>query len=181
MSTAIYNGFSVSASSSVSIMDTVRKFRPYIETQGQKMFKSFLHKNGFLDDSFNGRKFWLDLRSQTINKGIRAPELDTDFQLTLFPDKDRFLGIAFTEHEHWFRHWLLQPSVREYRYWNNTDRPSGISQKEWDRRAQVWDRVLGRDAPSTRGFTITLHEIDGPSLQFKSARKPRIARRTRTA
>lgn len=181
MSTTIYMGFSISARSAVSIMNTVKKFRPYVEIEGQKMFKAFLHKNGFLDDPFNGRKSWLDLRSQTVDKGIRAPELDTDFQLTFLRDKDRFLGIAFTEHEHWFRHWLLQPSVREYGYWNNSDRPSGISQKAWDRRAQTWDRVLGLDAPSSRGFTITLHEIGGPSLQSKAARKPRIASRTRTS
>lgn len=171
MSTKIYHGFSVSTDSAVCLMDLVNRFRPYVLAEGQKMLNRFLRKTGTLDDTFQGWRTWMDLRAETVDKGIRAPGVDTDFQLVFFPDGDRFLGIAFTEHHRWFRHWLRQPAVSEYRYWNNSDRPSGISQKEWDRRAGAWDRVLGMDAPATRGLTITLHKIGGPFPQHKSDRK----------
>lgn len=135
------------------------------------MLNRFLRKTGTPDDPFQGWRTWMDLRAETVNKGLRAPGVDTDFQLVFFPDGDRFLGVAFTEHDRWFRRWLRQPSVCEYRYWNNADRPSGISRREWDQRAETWDRVLGWDTPATRGFTIALHEIGGPCPQHKSDRK----------
>ncbi|CDQ10589.1 protein of unknown function [Acidithiobacillus ferrivorans] len=171
MSTKIYNGFSVATDSAACLMDLVNGFRPYVQAEGQKMLNQFLRKTGTTEDLFRGWSAWMELRSETVDKGIRAPGVDTDFQLVFFPDGNRFLGIAFTEHPRWFRHWLRQPSVSEYRYWNNTDQPSGISRKEWGRRAETWDRVLGLDTPATRGFTITLHEIGGPFPQHRADRK----------
>jgi hypothetical protein len=171
MSTKIYNGFSIATDSATRLMDTVIGFRPYIRAEGQKMFDAFLRKTGTAEEPLKGWMTWMDLRAETVDKGIRAPGVDTDFQLTFFPDGDRFLGIAFTEHNRWFRHWLRQPLVSEYRYWNNADRPNGISRKEWGRREETWDRVLGMEPPATRGFSIDLHEIGGPCPQHKTDRK----------
>lgn len=33
------------------------------------------------------------------------------------------------------------PWVEDYAYWNNTDQPEGITQKQWDARGKVWDKV----------------------------------------
>jgi hypothetical protein len=114
MSTKIYNGFSVSTDSAVCLMDLVNSFRPYVRAEGQKMLNQFLRKTGTTEDPFRGWTAWMELRAETVDKGIRAPGVDTDFQLVFFPDGDRFLGVAFTEHSRWFRHWLRQPSVSEY-------------------------------------------------------------------
>ena len=152
-------------------MGIVNSFRPYIRAEGQKMLNAFLRKTETPEEPFKGWAAWMDLRSRTVDKGIRAPGVDTDFQLVFFPDGDRFLGIAFTEHSRWFRHWLRQPLVSEYRYWNNTDRPNGLSGKEWERREAAWDRVLCMEPPATRGFSIDLHEIGGPFPQHKADRK----------
>ncbi|MDD2750843.1 MAG: hypothetical protein PHX24_12260 [Acidithiobacillus sp.] len=171
MSTKIYNGFSMSTDSAVHLMDMVNSFRPYIRAEGQKMLNRFIRKTATPDHPYQGWRVWMDFRSETVDKGIRAPSVDTDFELTFFPDGKRFLGIAFTEHDRWFRRWLKQPLVSEYRYWDNSDKPSRISRKEWDQRAETWDRVLGYDAPSTRGFTISLHEIGGPLPQHKRRKR----------
>ena len=171
MSTRIYNGFSVDTSSAMQLMELVNGFRPYVKTEGQKMLNNFLRETGTTDDPFKGWTAWATLRAETVDKGLRAPGVDTDFQLVFFPDGDRFLGIAFTEHHRWFRHWLRQTAVSEYRYWNSADKPSSVSRKEWDRRAEAWDRVLGMEPPSTRGFVIDLHEIGGPFPQHRADRK----------
>lgn len=171
MSTKIYNGFSVDTSSAMQLMELVNGFRPYVKTEGQKMLNNFLRKTGTTEDPFKGWTAWATLRAETVDKGLRAPGVDTDFQLVFFPDGDRFLGIAFTEHHRWFRHWLRQTAVSEYRYWNNTDQPIGISRREWERRAEAWDRVLGMEPLSTRGFAIDLHEIGGPFPQHRADRK----------
>lgn len=33
------------------------------------------------------------------------------------------------------------PEAHEYRYWNNTDRPGEITDREWGNRRKTWDRV----------------------------------------
>jgi hypothetical protein len=33
------------------------------------------------------------------------------------------------------------PGLREYGYWNNTDKPPKISAREWNRRRKVWDTI----------------------------------------
>lgn len=163
MSTQIYNGFSVATDSAVDLMNLVDSFRPYVRAEGQKMLHRFLRKTETPAEPFRGWKTWRELRAETVNKGGRAPKVNTDFQLVFFSDQSRFLGIAFTEHARWFRQWLRQPLVSEYQYWNNADQPCEISRSQWQRRAETWDRVLGLDTSATRGFIINLHEI-GPSL-----------------
>lgn len=161
MSTVIYHGFFVSTDSAITLMNLVNDFRPYVHAEGQKMLDKFIRATGGKDVS-KGWRAWKDMRAETVDKGFRAPSLDTDFKLTFFPEKERFLGIAFTEHEAWFRRWLHQPLVHEYGYWNNSDKPRRIRQNEWNQRQETWDRVLDMDAPACRGLTITLHEMGGP-------------------
>jgi hypothetical protein len=31
--------------------------------------------------------------------------------------------------------------LEDYAYWNNTDRPSHISQRQWDQRGRIWDAI----------------------------------------
>jgi len=33
------------------------------------------------------------------------------------------------------------PEVEDYRYWNNSNKPKKISDKEWDKRRRDWDKV----------------------------------------
>ena len=160
MSTKIYQGFLVETDSAVELLSLVDRFRPYIHRQGRKLLDNFIRMCG--GDEFNAWTKWMDIRRETVEKGIRAPRVDTQFQLVFFPDGKRFLGIAFTEHEQWFSQWLRQPLVQEYGYWDNTDKPENISELNWDARRNDWDRVVGCDPICTRGFAIDLHEVPGP-------------------
>ncbi|MHB1666009.1 hypothetical protein [Thiomonas sp.] len=178
MSTRIYQGFLIEANSLPEIQSTVGAFRPYIHRKGIQLLQRFLQNAGMVDNRAKGWRLWADLREKTVQKGIREPSVDTEFRLVFIPDTEqqRCLGIAYTEHYSWFRHWLRQPGVREYRYWNSTDRPSGIPRKTWTRREQDWDRVLGHKAPSMVGFTIDVHDSLGP-LPYQL---PRPRRRTKS-
>lgn len=107
---------------------------------------------------------WNDLRAKTKQLNLRTPTIDTDFQLVFFPYKKKFLGIAYTEHDEWYESWCKMPGVREYAYWNNTDKPCDISNNEWSARGRAWDKVLGYgDIPSMCGFTIDIHSPYGPA------------------
>ena len=33
------------------------------------------------------------------------------------------------------------PRLEDFSYWNNSDRPEGIAQKEWDQRGEIWDAL----------------------------------------
>lgn len=172
MSAKIYNGFSVETTSAVRLMHLIDNFRPYIQKNGQRLFNTFERSMSPHKSSYEIWRLWLDLKEELAKTGLRQPAVDTDFRLVFFPLEDRFLGIAFTEHHRWFKHWLKQPGVREYGYWSNSDKPTRISLKEWDVRCALWDRVLGYDTPASRGFTIDVHSSTGPVPKFRSKRTP---------
>ncbi len=83
---------------------------------------------------------------------------DLTFSVTLMPMDGTVYGMIHTcnnWHHIVLRHRLVQP----YPYWNNTDKPNGISQKKWDARGKEWDQVLNRDPlgrPSQCGMGIRI-------------------------
>lgn len=46
--------------------------------------------------------------------------------------------------------------VKEYQYWNNTDRPNRITAKEWNQRRRMWNSVAGVTWAEGRGVTFDL-------------------------
>ena len=71
----------------------------------------------------------------------RTPWADVGCGVNLwFPKRSRFVlghpwGESITDID--FPEW-----VEEYGYWNNTDKPDEIPQREWTRRKKAWDSVL---------------------------------------
>lgn len=74
----------------------------------------------------------------------RAPRIDCDVSVFLRHHHESGAMLAYIQEERvGVRDWLLgQQSVRDYAYWNNTDRPQEISSEEWDTRARHWRTVL---------------------------------------
>lgn len=48
------------------------------------------------------------------------------------------------------------PGVMAWPYWDSSDGPDGLSMAEWGHRKEVWDRVIGCDAPAQRGLVFEL-------------------------
>jgi hypothetical protein len=49
--------------------------------------------------------------------------------------------------------------LTDYHYQNSTDRPDGVSNKEWREREKVWDEIFkNHGKPSQAGFSIDFHE-----------------------
>lgn len=162
MSIRIYNGFLLETGSPLQLIQSVEAFRPRIRAKGQQLLDRFLKASATPDDPLHGWDYWLERRKEIAREGLRNPAFDTEFKLVFFPDGNRFLGIAYTAHEAWFRSWLRQPLVKSYGYWTSSDKPRSISAKAWDERGADWDRVLGDDTPAERGLTIDLHKPNGP-------------------
>lgn len=90
----------------------------------------------------------------------------SEFQLILFPYKRRIYGMYFGET--YAKEWRSLEAVGEFGYWNNTDRPEGISARGWGQRRKIWDEILGWDAPSMRGFQAQIVEKHPPPPDLKT-------------
>lgn len=54
-------------------------------------------------------------------------------------------------------------SSKDFGYWNNTDRPNGISEREWSMRARAWEGVnLGPDGSTDHNSRRFNHSIFAP-------------------
>lgn len=67
---------------------------------------------------------------------------------------------------------LKLPYIKEYGYWNNTDKPDELTEEEWDQRRSDWNEVLDRsffftgsgvsiDLPETKARTFSRLDDDG--------------------
>lgn len=46
--------------------------------------------------------------------------------------------------------------IKDYEYWNNTDKPDEISDREWNRRGRDWDKALpGLGVPAESGIVVS--------------------------
>lgn len=65
--------------------------------------------------------------------------------------------------------------VEEYGYWNNTDRPEGVSEEEWDARRDAWGRVMPSGVPIEHMLSFTLRGKYSPGmLSLVSDRSPLV-------
>lgn len=157
-------GFQIATGSLSEVLRIIDEFRDGIERESRQIMKQYILKVS-PSDYGAGFRAWRDQRSKTVLRGIRDHEVDTQFQITVFPDGDRFLGIAFTERHKWFKAWLQQPCVSEFGFWDATDdTPDGVTYEDFVKRREVWDRVLGNGIPAMNGFTIDITDPNGPQL-----------------
>lgn len=95
-------------------------------------------------------------QKEILGSGYRDPEIDFDFEISLMPFDGQVFGMVFSERQLWIDTWMARPEVDEFAYWNNTDRPSGLTAEEWSERARVWDAILRANpagTPGMAGFT----------------------------
>lgn len=53
------------------------------------------------------------------------------------------------------------PDVEDYAYWNHTDRPNHVSEKDWDERSATWYHMLDHDR---WGHFLTLEVVSYPGF-----------------
>lgn len=145
MSTRIYKGFLVETDSLSRVMELVNDFRPWVIRQAEKKMDAFIRTlttSGM--DYREAHRTWGARRDAVKATMMRDPAVDTEFSLSFLPEPPggHCLGIVYTEDPAWHRKWLKQPGVRQYGYWNNYDKPSHITSREWREREAAWKSVL---------------------------------------
>lgn len=186
MSIKIYTGFILRATTLESALDRVQTLRRETNKLARvRMARSMGRKCAAGLDRYAARDLfpkggtiprlespmsstWMEVmdeyREAQTNRR-RHPETDFEFTMTLHPDNGDILGMSFVEEDDWHRHWMKTEGVEDYCYYNNSDRPEGVDQAEWEERARRWDRVVDRDPasrPAYAGLTANIHESEPP-------------------
>lgn len=87
-------------------------------------------------------------------------------QIVFVPCEGEVLAITYDFPRLAATAWVAMPEVEEYGYWNNADRPEGVTDEEWVERERVWGeglRLGGQRwaaAPSQVGLTLDLAPPD---------------------
>lgn len=83
---------------------------------------------------------WRDYHEDVANeaRGLRHPETDFEFLLTLMPFEERLYGIVRTEKHQWLAEYVSRPGVNEFDYWDDTEGPEDVTTEEWNERRRVW-------------------------------------------
>lgn len=85
------------------------------------------------------------------------------------PRTGRILGYPLADHNDLRDAVLGLPGVEEYGYWNNTDRPEGVTSRQWRARERAWRRVL----PGASTFDEAMLTIELRSAYHVLARELR--------
>lgn len=169
MSTKIYNGFETSFGDLETLLDLVRSYRKNhwerFACELRDTFVAAVFAGCEVQDAEAKRKsyrIWWEMSEKAKRSNERCPALDTDFKLTIFPYDGRLLGIVYCEHDAWIKAWFKMPGIREYAYWNNTDKPKNVTKKAWAAREKAWNHVLpGVGIPAMEGFSIDISDPYG--------------------
>lgn len=97
--------------------------------------------------------------------GRRNPSYDFQFTVSVIPTKDKTLCVIYTEQNEFREIWENMKEVEEYGYWNNTDQPEDVTDKEWRFREKEWEKALKNWGPPVlAGFSWNMNpdgELDG--------------------
>jgi hypothetical protein len=102
---------------------------------------------------------------------VQEANKDRQFNIVIIPHKGRVLGMTFAkERGHEVQWFAREHMVEPWPYWNNTDRPGGVTQAAWDRRGRTWDEALAPTGiPSTSGFTAACLPVYPHFVTFDEA------------
>jgi hypothetical protein len=194
MSYKIFDGFRLVASSMGEITEAIDAWRPSLE----KLQTTWLAKlqarmiSEMIDEAATtqGRhegKTPLDFvlteilgRQAEINRsGLRDPEVDPDFKISIFAHGTSYYGIVDTERRQWLDAWLAADRVEDFSYWDNSERNMRVSASAWKERRGVWKSVL---ASRPEVFDCTLHGATVTEAQILAAMpdfETRVSRQAR--
>lgn len=117
---------------------------------------------------------------------LRDPDIDQDFKVYVYRHPSGYYGIVQTERGPWEERWMSSGFVEDFAYWDNSDMPDDIEEREWDRRRLVWTEII--DAGVSEAYACTtrladLHEDEVarsmPSFENRLARQSRRIGQTR--
>ncbi|EGR4074983.1 hypothetical protein DDO73_18190 [Vibrio cholerae] len=119
-------------------------------------------------------------------KQHRNPKWDYSFEVCLLPWHEHVLALFYIENDIEYRKTLLSAGFEDYHYQDSTDKPSEISEQEWEMRRLAWEEALPIGTnPIDRGLSfslVTWHDYlyDATSEERISANMPSESERRKS-
>jgi len=173
MSIKIYNGLVLPKKTLSELMVISREIREQLSSfRTEQIRRNFMKELAERSDLY-----WLEQiksdpwqkshelfnqKFKEAEKGVREKDVDFSFEIVFIPYKNKILLMPFTEHEFFIDTLKKIPGIKEYQYYNHTDRPKEISSQEWKKRGQVWDKAL-ESTPAKSGLTMTIFDLTDQS------------------
>lgn len=200
MSTKIYNGYRVDADSLEQAVKIIFSFKKEAKEFAYEMalteytkeaveiFDSNILALAGLNNiesavpsssalSINFSKKWDELAKEPEH------ERKIDLNIILYPQKftvDNKSFFIFTAHmpssaEKWMSE-KYKNKIKEFGYWDNTDRPEEVTSKEWTIRKKCWQKALLNSSgiPMQEGMNINLASVDKLTFSYHKEREEKI-------
>ena len=108
----------------------------------------------------------IEKQEEAKRTNSRSP-LDFSCSVCFIPviSRKKIYCLLYTEQKDFKNIWEAVPGVIFYPYWDNTDKPREISDKEWWARGQEWSEALGKGTPADAGFLIECGNKGFPSVE----------------
>ena len=85
---------------------------------------------------------------------------DPTLTIAFFPTNNDVLGIHYTDISDYITYIKEMNTFEDYHYQDSTDRPSNITEEEWEQRRNDWDQVLlSKSFSSTTDIALTANII----------------------
>jgi len=105
----------------------------------------------------------------------RAPRGDFTCDFCVWDWKQHYYMYPIGTPDNWdFKPLYEIPGVEDFRYWNNTDEPEGMSMREWKRRGRIWDEQHDWENPITKTIYSVLDPVS-PGIDLSVLFDPRWA------
>jgi len=170
MSTKIYHAWKVEIKKLNEFIDFVRpqvlenasniilELMPNVTKEGidkQKKEHPYYHKENELR-----LECLFDICREISNSNMKSRRFDVDFSLNIWL-RNNYAYVIPIGYYHWFD---VPPNTKDFKYFNNTDRPEGLSEEEWDFRREAWDNIncgQGVSAHNSRRLQHTIIDMSG--------------------
>jgi hypothetical protein len=152
MSTKIYNGYMTKETDMVKLLNDLIEARKIIDEEKKKHVR-YIGKTA-IEKIKSGNKMFYEFK-----KDIEE-FFNFEFEVTLFPMYDKTLMIIFSGNVYNKATARLVKALKlkDYCYYDNTDRPDRVSDRMWNKRKNDWEKVLLNDdaVPAHCGLSIRL-------------------------
>ena len=200
MSIKLCNGYKISAMSVHQLMDWLEPFREQARAwAGQEYARCLLHRAAYYVDAktlgqlqptlrFKSRRgtdttletaktsalflAWQDAMTahDDVRCGLRNPVWDFSCEVCILTARRKTLALLYAEQNHYEQLWIKRSSVVPYPYWDNTDRPEGLTAAQWERRGRTWREAIGSTwVPGQGGVTAGI--VDNQHLGLPAEEK----------
>ena len=150
MSTKIYNGFRFKSKNIATVQSNLIKAK----LASTQTTKDILHKTSdiesFIEQCYHPAKdilviknrynYWQKLQELAF-KDLQPYWVPTvNFDICIYTHSSGIYGVWFGNNKY-LKH--LSPYIQEFPYYDNTDGPSDISYKQWEKRGKLWEKLIG--------------------------------------